>query len=200
MLEVKDATIAVEGKVLAKGLSFMVENGQLTCVTGSSGSGKTTLLRTLMGFVPVAEGFVSVDGELLTVNSARAFRSMMTYLPQEIQSLGHQLNAPQTPLCEAEDYGVWNALLPAVAPEPQPSPLSPEEIFLLAQQTLQHTGDKTIVIADEPAAHLTPELTLRLMELIEQQVAAGKAVLVASRRAEIVSRAHQVINLDLIER
>ena len=87
-----------------------------------------------------------------------------------------------------------------MAPEPQPSPLSPEEIFLLAQQTLQHTGDKTIVIADEPAAHLTPELTLRLIELIEQQVASGKAVLVASRRAEIVSRAHQVINLDLIER
>ena len=70
MLEVKNATITIGGKTLAEGLSFMAKDGQITCITGEEGVGKTTLLRTLMGFQPVAEGFVSVDGELLTIDSA----------------------------------------------------------------------------------------------------------------------------------
>ena len=62
MLEVKDATISIGGFTLVKGLSLIAQDGQMTCITGSEGSGKTTLLRTLMGFLPVEEGFVSVDG------------------------------------------------------------------------------------------------------------------------------------------
>ena len=84
MLEVKDATITVGGQVLAVGLSFMARDGELTCITGPEGSGKTSLLRTLMGFLPVGSGYVSVDGELLTVKSSQAFRRMMAYLPQQM--------------------------------------------------------------------------------------------------------------------
>ena len=75
MLEVKDATITVGGKTLVRGLSFMVRDGQLTCVTGAEHSGKTTLLRTLMGFLPVDEGFVSIDGELAYICELRGRRS-----------------------------------------------------------------------------------------------------------------------------
>ena len=198
MLEVKDATIAIGEKVLATGLSFTARDGQLTCVTGSAGSGKTTLLRTLMGFLPVKEGFVSVDGELLTVRSAHAFRRMMVYLPQQMQMLRHQLNAPEAPVCEAEAYGVWNELMPVAEPESMAEPLSPEEIFLLAEQTIREAGDKQILIADEPAACLTPELTERMTALLLQQAAMGKTVLVASRKPQLVAQAQQVIDLDTI--
>ena len=195
MLEVKDATITVGGKTLVKGLSFMVRDGQLTCVTGAEHSGKTTLLRTLMGFLPVDEGFVSIDGELLTVLSAPVFRSMMVYLPQEMQLLGHQYHVPKAPLCEVDEYGVWNALLPTAVPEPVAELLSPEEIFSLAEQTIRAAADRPIVIADEPAAHLTPELTQRMMDLLQQQAARGKTVLIASRKPQLVAQAQQVINL-----
>ena len=198
MLEVKDATIAIGEKTLATGLSFTAKDGQLTCVTGSAGSGKTTLLRTLMGFLPVKEGFVSVDGELLTVRSAHAFRSMMIYLPQQMQMLRHQLNAPEPPVCEAEEYGVWNGQLPVVQPELMAAPLSPEEIYLLAEQTLREAGDKQILIADEPAAFLTPELTERMTALLLQQATMGKTVLIASRKPQLVAQAHQVIDLDTL--
>ena len=198
MLEVKDATIAIGGKTLATGLSFTARDGQLTCVTGSAGSGKTMLLRTLMGFLPVKEGFVSVDGELLTVRSAHAFRRMMIYLPQQMQMLRHQLNAPEPPVCESEEYGVWNGQLPVVLPELMAAPLSPEEIYLLAEQTLREAGDKQILIADEPAAFLTPELTERMTILLLQQATMGKTVLIASRKPQLVAQAHQVIDLDTL--
>lgn len=195
MLEVKDATIAVGGQILATGLSFMARDGQLTCITGPEGSGKTTLLRTLMGFLPVGSGFVSVDGELLTVKSSQAFRRMMVYLPQQIQLLRHQLTAPEAPVCEADDFGVWNPLPPKAVQARQPAPLSPEEIFQLAEQTFQEASAKQIVIADEPAAQLTQELADRMLQLLRNQAAAGKTVLVASRRPLLVEHADQVIEM-----
>ena len=196
MLEVKDAKIAVGGQTLAVGLSFMARDGQLTCITGPEGSGKTTLLRTLMGFLPIGSGYVSVDGELLTVKSSQAFRRMMAYLPQQIQQLRHQLMPVEAPVCEAETYGVWNALLPKAVVTEMPAALLPEEIFQLVEQTLSDAKGKQIIIADEPAAHLTPELTLRLLQQLRDQADAGKTVLIASRRPLLVEHADLVIEMN----
>ena len=197
MLEVKDATIIIGEKTLAQGLSFTARDGQLTCITGSEGAGKTTLIRTLMGFLPVKEGFVSVDGELLTIRSASAFRTMMVYLPQQMQMLRHQLMPPEAPACEPDEQTVWGPSLPALEDRiGKVTPLSPDEIFSLASETLQQATDKPIVIADEPAAHLTFELTQRILECLRQQAEAGKTVLIASRRAEIIANADQIIDLD----
>ena len=195
MLEVKDATIAIGERCLATGLSFMARDGQLTCITGPAGSGKTTLLRTLMGFLPVSQGFVSVDGELLTVHSAHAFRTLMAYLPQQMQQLGHQLTPPEAPLLEAEDYGVWNPGLPKAAEAEQAAELSPSDIYRLVEQILLEAADKQIIVADEPAARLTPELEQRMLDLLRRQAAAGKTVLIASRRPLLVDSADQVIEL-----
>lgn len=196
MLEVKDATIAIGERTLVEGLSFIAKDGALTCLTGPEGSGKTTFIRTLMGFLPVKDGFVSVDGELLTVRSSHVFRTMMVYLPQQIQLLTHQLTAPKAPFSKAEEYAVWNTVLPSVEPEREPEPLSADDIFLLAERIIREASDRQIIIADEPAAYLTPELTLRMMVLLKEQAAQGKTVLIASRRPQIVAQASQVINLE----
>lgn len=195
MLEVKDATIKVGDKTLVTGFSMMANDGQLTCVTGPEGSGKTTLIRTLMGFLPVDEGFVSVDGELLTIHSAHAFRTMMTYLPQQMQLLAHQLRTPEPEEPEAEEYAVWNALLPEVAEERAPESLDAEQILILAERTLKEAADKPIVIADEPTASLTPELTMRMLALLRAQAEAGKTVLVTTRKPQVADYADQVIVL-----
>ena len=195
MLEFKDATIKVGEWELPMRLSFIARDGEVTCVMGPEGSGKTTLIRTLMGFLPVKEGFVSVDGELLTIHSSHAFRQMMVYLPQQIQLLAHQLRVPDPEEPEAEEYGVWNDLMPAANMESTPEPLNAEEILMLAEQTLQEAADKPIVIADEPTAFLSPELTMRMMDLLCRQAKAGKTVLVTTRKPQVANYADQVIRL-----
>ena len=195
MLEFKDATIKVGEWILPMRLSFIARDGEVTCVTGPEGSGKTTLIRTLMGFPPVNEGFVSVDGELLTIHSSHAFRQMMVYLPQQIQLLAHQLWVAEPEEPEAEEFAVWNDLTPAANMESTPEPLNAEEIVMLAEQTLKEAADKPIVIADEPTAFLTPELTVRMMELLRKQAEAGKTVLVTTRKPQVADYADQVIQL-----
>lgn len=196
MLEVKDATISVSGSILIKNLSLIAPDGEVTCITGSEGSGKTAFLRTLMGFIPVSEGFVSVDGELLTVNSAPAFRRFMCYLPQNINLLRYQLYPMETKPVKPDEYGVWNEVLPSPEEIPETKPLSPEEILNLASKTITEASDRPILIADEPASHLTPELAIQMLQLLQQQAAQGKCVLIASRNPQLVAYANRVIDLN----
>ena len=196
MLEVKDATISVSGNILIKNLSLIAPDGEITCITGSEGSGKTAFLRTLMGFIPVSEGFVSVDGELLTVNSAPAFRRFMCYLPQNINLLRYQLSPLEAKLIKPDEYGVWNEVLPSPEEIPETKPLSPEEIFNLASKTIAEASDRPILIADEPASHLSPELARQMLQMLQQQASQGKCVLIASRNPQLVAYANRVIDLN----
>ena len=193
MLEAKNVTIAVGERVLAESLSFIANDGELTCITGDVASGKTTLIRTLMGFLPVKTGFVSVDGELLTIYSSHAFREMMVYLPQDAQALRIQLEETETPQNEADDYAVWNEVLPVAEIAQPKAPLTADELMLLASQTLQESSDKPIVIADEPTAMLSSEHAYQLMGLLQQQAERGKTVVVTSRDPMVIDRANKVI-------
>jgi ABC-type cobalamin/Fe3+-siderophores transport system ATPase subunit len=195
MLEFKDATIKVGEEVLASNISLIARDGQLTCVTGPEGSGKTVLLRTLMGFLPVKDGFVSVDGELLTIYSSHAFREMMVYLPQDVQTLGLQLEEPEATQVEADDYAVWNEVLPSVEIAQPRAPLTTDEIVLLATKTLEESADKPIVIADEPTALLSSEQGYQLMQLLQQQAEQGKTVVIASSDPMVLERANQIIKI-----
>ena len=69
---------------LVKDISLTVSAGQLAVISGASGSGKTTLLRAVLGFLPLSGGHISIDGELLTPQSAPYFRRMTAYVPQRI--------------------------------------------------------------------------------------------------------------------
>ena len=84
MLEIKNVKIKFGDKTLLGGLSFSAEDGQVVCICGDSGYGKTSLLRAILGFLPLEEGHVSIDGELLTPAAAGEFRKFMAYVPQDL--------------------------------------------------------------------------------------------------------------------
>lgn len=59
--------------------SFEIPNGTITALVGINGSGKSTLFKAIMGFVPLAEGNVSVFGQTV----AQALKSnTIAYVPQ----------------------------------------------------------------------------------------------------------------------
>jgi len=53
------------GNLGIKNISFVLERGSFTVITGRIGSGKTTLLRTLLGLVPKTSGDIAWNGQLV---------------------------------------------------------------------------------------------------------------------------------------
>jgi len=62
-LEIKDLRVQY-GKIEAiKGISFVVEQGEIVTLIGANGAGKTTTLKTISGLRPVSSGQIIYDGE-----------------------------------------------------------------------------------------------------------------------------------------
>ncbi|MEM5494302.1 manganese/iron ABC transporter ATP-binding protein [Hoeflea sp. AS16] len=79
-LDVKDVSVIYRnGNRALDGASFSVPKGSITALVGINGSGKSTLFKSLMGFVPLASGEISIMG--LTVKEALR-RNLVAYVPQ----------------------------------------------------------------------------------------------------------------------
>lgn len=65
MLSCEDLTLSVPGRVLCRGVSFVLEPGQLWAVLGRNGSGKTTLVHALAGLREEPGAAVRLNGAAL---------------------------------------------------------------------------------------------------------------------------------------
>lgn len=84
MLEFKNVSVSLGADSLSSPFSLIVEGGETVCLQGAPGSGKTRLLSAVLGLAPLAAGFITLDGELISLGSAPYFRKMMAYVPQEL--------------------------------------------------------------------------------------------------------------------
>jgi manganese/iron transport system ATP-binding protein len=79
-LDVHDVSVVYRnGNRALDGASFNVPKGSITALVGINGSGKSTLFKSLMGFVPLAGGRISIMG--LSVSEALK-RNLVAYVPQ----------------------------------------------------------------------------------------------------------------------
>lgn len=84
MLEFKNTSVSLGDGRQSAPFSLVVDKGDVVCLCGDRGTGKSTLLRAILGLEPICNGFVTVDGELVTPGSASYFRKMIAYIPQQL--------------------------------------------------------------------------------------------------------------------
>jgi len=75
LLACQNVSVAYEGGVALRDVSFSVNAGDSLCVVGENGSGKSTLVKALLGLEPVREGVVTTGDGLK--------RDEIGYLPQQ---------------------------------------------------------------------------------------------------------------------
>lgn len=63
-------------------ISFSIQRGSFTVITGRIGSGKTTLLRALLGLLPAESGSVSWNGEMVADAGSFFVPPRIAYTPQ----------------------------------------------------------------------------------------------------------------------
>jgi manganese/iron transport system ATP-binding protein len=79
-LSVRHATVTYrDGMTAIKDASFEVPAGTITALVGVNGSGKSTIFKSIMGFVRLASGDISILGE--PVNRALR-KNLVAYVPQ----------------------------------------------------------------------------------------------------------------------
>jgi ATP-binding cassette subfamily C protein CydD len=186
-------------------LSFTAKAGQMTALWGTSGVGKSTALKLLLGYAPLSEGEIRLDGILLAgalIGSAawigqrpRVFhgsiRDNITLFDPNISDAAVQ--------AAADSAGVMD--FAAGLPGGLDTPVG-ERGFGLSGGQAQRVAlaralavDMKLLLLDEPTASLDGEAEMRFLDALVK-AAAGRTVLVATHSDAVRARCDAVIALE----
>ena len=182
------------GKVKAvDGVSFEVRAGEVFGLLGPNGAGKTTTLALISGLLPPASGQILLFGEETSGRAGRV-RSRMGVVPQDI-ALYEELTVAENVAFWARLYGMrGEALKKAAASVLEQVGLSDRAKDRVSKLSgglkrrlnlavgLTHTPD--LLLLDEPTVGIDPQARLRILDVVQAQARAGRAVLYTSHYLE----------------
>ena len=202
------------------GLSASVSSGQWLGITGPSGSGKTTALATLLGFLPVEQGQIRVNGRAFDAQSLRGYaawcpQSAYIFESTIANNLAIARSADERPTDE-EMYEVLDRVGLGDFVRSLPAGLQTlvgaggsyvsggqRQRIAIARTLLV---DSPLLLMDEPTAHLDAPAAVALINEVARgtkrapgQKLRGKtklpAVVLVSHRAEDIAACDTVVKL-----
>ena len=84
MLQIENASIAYGNDILFSGFNLQLERGEIASISGPSGCGKSSLLNAILGFTPLKEGRIVLNGILLDKGNVDVVRKQTAWIPQEL--------------------------------------------------------------------------------------------------------------------
>ena len=173
-------------------VSLNMQAGEVFGLLGPSGSGKTALIRHLIGFVRPESGTCMISGRSSAESSAM-IHGTLGYLPESpalyeemtgwgfLKFMAHYRRLRS--MKRAEEVCELLGLNPK---------RRIRRMSLCARQKLALVcavmHDPEILILDDPTANLDPISQNRFAQLIEDEKASGKTILIASRSFDVIER------------
>jgi len=208
-LEVKDLRVQY-GKIEAiKGISFVVEQGEIVTLIGANGAGKTTTLKTISGLRAVASGSITYDGKEISKMSAhervnlgisqapegRGIFPGMTVLENlEIGKYSRKERKSEM----AEDLELVYGLFPRLKERVGQAggTLSGGEQQMLAIGRALMARPKVLLL-DEPSMGLAPMMIQNIFNIITEINKQGVTILLVEQNAQqALQRAHRAYVLE----
>ncbi|MEE4243313.1 MAG: thiol reductant ABC exporter subunit CydD [Desulfopila sp.] len=188
------------------GLSLDVQAGEWLAVVGPSGAGKTTLLNLLLGFYPVQQGKILINGVSLTDLKLDEWRRRIAWVPQQPQlffgSLAENvaLENPEMEMSQITAASRQARLLEPVGQLPRglATPAGEQGMQLSGGQARRvalaraFTRDAALVLLDEPTAGLDLENERLIMASLKQLVK-GKTVIMLTHRLDTAQLADRIV-------
>jgi iron complex transport system ATP-binding protein len=81
-LELQKLTCGYGREAVISEVSLMTRTGEVLCLLGPNGVGKTTLFKTILGFLKMLGGRISLDGEDIAAWSRKRLAKAVGYVPQ----------------------------------------------------------------------------------------------------------------------
>jgi len=183
MIEIKNLHKKFGKLTVLDGLDLEIKKGGIVAILGPNGSGKTTLIKCLLGMVIPNNGDISIDSK--SVLNKWEYRNNLNYLPQIA-------NFPSN-LSVLELIHMVKTLRPRESKEQDLIDLFGLNDFLqkklgyLSGGTKQKVNlllalmfDSDLIILDEPTAGLDPISLIHLKEIIRNEKARGKTILITT--------------------
>ncbi|MGP1536723.1 ABC transporter ATP-binding protein [Bacteroides heparinolyticus] len=191
MLQIENAGIAYGNNVLFSGFNLLLNKGEIVSISGPSGCGKTSLLNAILGFVPLKEGRIILNGILLNKESVDKVRKQIAWIPQELAlplewvrdmvQLPFGLKANRsTPFSESrlfacfEDLGLERELY-----DKRVNEISGGQRQRMMIAVASMIG-KPLIIVDEPTSALDSGSSEKVISFFRKQAEKGSAVLTVS--------------------
>ena len=198
------------GRLALEDINFRADPGEFVFLLGHSGAGKSTLLKLILREILPTEGKVYVNGNDMAALRRRKIpyiRRQMGIIFQDFRLIPsmtvyenvafamHVTNIAKKEIDERVPYMLELVHLADKA-KCYPDYLSGgEQQRVAVARALVHAPK--LVIADEPTGNIDPELSLEMMELLEEVSKTGITVLVVTHEHELVHRFHQrVVTLN----
>jgi ATP-binding cassette, subfamily C, bacterial CydD len=199
-------TIAFEDVVVryrdadALRLSALIQPGEVVALTGPSGCGKSTALDVLLGFATPSSGRVTVGGVPLSGVDPERWRQRLAWVPQRPYLFAGTvadnvaLGAPGDVTAALRDAGADTFVTgPGMTLGDDGSGLSAGQRQRIALARAFHR-DAPVVLLDEPTANLDADTADGVMAAI-RRLAAGRTVVIAAHRPELIALADREISL-----
>ena len=208
-LEVKDLRVQY-GKIEAiKGISFVVEQGEIVTLIGANGAGKTTTLKTISGLRPVSSGSITYDGQDISKMAAhervnlgisqapegRCIFPGMTVL-ENLEIGKYSRKERKSEMAEDLDmvYGLFPRLKERVGQAG--GTLSGGEQQMLAIGRALMARPKVLLL-DEPSMGLAPMMIQNIFNIITEINKQGVTILLVEQNAQqALQRAHRAYVLE----
>jgi len=189
------------GPEVLRDVTFMLEAGSFTFLTGPSGAGKTTLLKLMyLGDAP-SRGLITMFGYDLAIARRREFpalRRRIGVVFQDFRLLNH-LSAfdnvalplriagkrPADYRRDVEELLSWVGLGDRLNANPPTLSGGEQQRVAIARAVV---GRPDLLLADEPTGNVDPEIGQRLIRLFEELNRLGTTVLIATHDRGLIER------------
>lgn len=174
------------------GLTLEVETGEALGVLGPNGAGKTTTLRHLMGFLRARQGSVRIGGMDCFAQAQKVHRRV-GYLPGEVafpdDMTGREFIAFVAGIKGVRGLGRARELasrfeLDDTARLRKMSKGNRQKVAIVCA----FLQDAPVLLLDEPTSGLDPLMQNRFVQLVQEEHARGKTILLSSHMFEEVER------------
>ena len=203
MIELKNITKTIGGKVILDNLSLRIDQGDLVAIVGKSGSGKSTLLNLLGLIDGDYSGRYEIFGQTnLAVNSAKSqtiIREHISYLiDDETVEYNLMLALKYVKLSKKDKLKKVEEILERVGLSAtlhqKVSELSggEQQRIAVARAILKPSQ---LILADEPTGSLDPENRDLVLKFLLEMNREGKTVIIVTHDAYVAQQCHRIIEL-----
>ena len=169
-------------------VNIAVEKGEMLGFVGTNGSGKTTTIRSILGFIKPTNGTVEVEGLSSWEHSSEIVKHI-GYVPGEIAfpdlKTGIDFLKSQAEFLHLRNMDYANEIIERLQLDPRAN------LKRMSKGMKQKTAlvaalmaDLPILVLDEPTTGLDPLMRVAFLDILKEEHAKGKTILISSHMFE----------------